>query len=776
MAAIACVYSDLEAPPASQLFEDRNGRFIAQFESPRHAAGFGFWPLAQLPQRVVAATLALEDRRFRYHPGVDVLAVARALYQNTFSQRRVSGASTIAMQVARMQLSREFGDRSRSYARKILEMAVALVMTARHGREALLAQYLRLVPYANRIHGIAYAARIYLAKPVRDLSWAEIAFLTAIPQAPGFSNPLRASGRERARVRAARILNALASSGLLAANELELAHGQLRELRVQARAQRPYAAMHAVMALPRYAQALGDSVRAAKPIRTTLDLDLQGRVHDLTGARLETWREAGAGNAAVMVVDLHDASLLALVGSAAYDDATYSGSINYAKVQRSPGSTLKPFIYALALERGHIAPDSIVDDLPGNAGIANADRRFLGPMLPRQALANSRNLPATRILNDLGVEQTYWALQPLGIHAGDGGAQHYGLGMALGAMPATLERMMSAYAALASDGMWRQLRLFPDAQKRRSVRALSVRSARLVTQFLSDPQARLPTFKRMGATQYPMPVALKTGTSQGYRDAWTFAWTPRYLVGVWVGRADAAPMLRLGGADTAAWLARDVLLQVAGARELRDQALEFKSPPGHTLSTLCAYTGTAAGPGCAREALEWLANKPRPARFRRLAVDTRTEQRATAATPSDFIKVRDFPEIPPRFHAWAAAQRGLLPMIASSGARAATLPAPGDAGAGPDSQTPIRLAISAPRNGLRVLLLPDVPAHLQTLALRAVASGSSAPLVWYVDGLPFKTTRSGASVRWPLATGRHIFQLRSGATTARSNSVMVQVE
>ena len=798
LAALGGHFSRLQAPPPSQLFEDRNGRFLAQFgtslrsvdarlvkvqlQGRQRSAGFGFWPLGELPERVVAATLALEDRRFWTHPGIDPIAVARAATHNLLSGKRLSGASTIAMQVARMQVSRQLSGR-RGYGRKLLEAATAVIMTLRHGREAMLRQYLQLVPYANRIHGIAYAARIYLAKPVEDLSWAEIAFLAAIPQAPSLSNPHQPRGRERARRRGLRILERLAHSGVIDDVQWSLAQTQLKRLRVQARPQRPYAAMHIIAQLPALRKrAVAPSgprplalnqfepdhgTQQVTAIRTSIDLDLQGRVHDLTATRLHGWRRAGAGNAAVVVIDLQDVSVRALLGSDGYDKASDSGAINFAQIKRSPGSTLKPFIYALALDRKLIQPDTVLDDLPGAAGIANADRRFLGPMLPRQALANSRNLPAARLVKALGVEQTYWALQPLGLHAGESAAKRYGLGLALGAMPASLTQLMSAYAALARDGWWRPLRYFDDAKQPVEQRVLSAASARLITSFLSDPQARLPTFKRMGATRYPMPVALKTGTSQGYRDAWTFAWTAHTLVGVWVGRADARSMLRLGGANSAAWLARDVLLAAAGSTPTSAPARNsFLPPPGHQRVALCAFTGTAAGPGCGRVALEWLSAKPQMASYTRVAIDSRTARVASAMTPASFVKVRDFPTIAPRFRAWAASQEGLLPMASTGNA----------ASNGSLRSQSSRLTITSPTDGLRVLRVPDMPAHTQTLPLRAHSLSGERSIVWYVDGQPFKLSRADATVRWPLVPGRHRIQVRFADDDSLRGPVRVTVD
>src|SRR5262245_19791311 len=201
--------AELVAPAPTPLLLDRHGEFLAQVAAP-DGRGYGYWPVEDLPPRVVAAALSLEDRRFWSHPGVDPVAILRALWQNLASGERVSGASTLAMQVARMQ-----DPGPRTYYRKAREAVTALFLTVRYGREAVLSQYLRLVPYGNDVHGIAYAARLYFDKPVADLSWAEIAFLAAIPQAPSRMNPLSPRQRDFAIARGHRILAALHSDEVL---------------------------------------------------------------------------------------------------------------------------------------------------------------------------------------------------------------------------------------------------------------------------------------------------------------------------------------------------------------------------------------------------------------------------------------------------------------------------------------------------------------------------------------------------------------------------------
>ena len=273
---------------------------------------------------------------------------------------------------------------------------------------------------------------------------------------------------------------------------------------------------------------------------------------------------------------------------------------------------MKPFLYALGLDRGLIAPQDVLADLPeGAAGVSNADHDFLGPLLPRQALANSRNVPATNLLRRIGIDAGFAFLRRAGMHHLDGPAERYGLAMAIGALPTSLERLMRGYAMLAEDGVDDPL-VWLDGTPGAPHRLVSADSARLVADFLSDPLARLPSFPRYGSSEFPMAVALKTGTSQGYRDAWTIAWSRDYLVGVWIGRADAGPMTRLTGGRAAAGLAQAVMLRLHGLNRSDLLAGQFLPPLGRRQTELCTSTGTGAA--CGKRLTEWVDGRPRPAR------------------------------------------------------------------------------------------------------------------------------------------------------------------
>jgi penicillin-binding protein 1C len=593
--------STFTSPRPTAILTDRNGVFMAQLGGG--AAGYGYWPVGAVPPRVAVAILALEDRRFWDHPGVDPVAVARAMQADVFSGRRVSGASTIAMQVARMQ-----HPESRTLANKILEAATALVMTARYGRDAVLQQYLTLVPFGENTHGIADAAAWYFNRPVADLSWGQIALLSAIPQAPGRYNPGTPRGLALAKARAALALARLRQQGVIDAPTYQEALADLTQITPLPVPARPPDALHAIL----HVAALAANDAPALHLQSTIDIALQARVTAIARRRLDELRADGAQQLAVIVADRRGMGVLALVGSQGYSAAD-AGEIDYAMRWRSPGSTLKPFIFAQALDRGVISPATMLLDSPDSGtDVENADRRFLGPLLPEQALGNSRNVPAASLVRRDGLEASHWFLARLGLDHSDVPGARYGLSLAIGSMPTELDRLVAAYGTLANDGVWQPLRWYDGQPEPPARRLMSVGAARMITLFLSDPMARLPSFARMGSTEFPFPVAVKTGTSQGYRDAWVVEFTDQYVVGVWVGRPDGAPMDQLGGAASAALIGQDILLSLHHDEADGQDDGNFAAPPGTAPVDVCAQPGVA-GAACARQLVAYLPGGVAPA-------------------------------------------------------------------------------------------------------------------------------------------------------------------
>jgi len=567
----------LVAPLPTPVVLDRQGAFITQVGHPEgNRIEYGYW-LTPTPPRVAAATIALEDQRFWYHPGVDPIALARAAWQHLTFHAPASGASTIAMQVARMQ-----HPRPRTLWAKSIEAGVAVALTARYGHAAILSQYLRLAPYGQSSHGIGHAAWWYFARPASDLDWPQAALLAAIPQSP--TQLALHRNNPRTRQRAALALARLQSAGIAPPT----AGANLAATRPVPTPRRP--------PWTQLVLRLAARARATNPpdipiLHATIDLRLQAQLAALATTQMLDLHNFGAQQAALMVVQRSTGEVLAAIPALPHAPGA---ALDFLATSRSPGSTLKPFLYALALDRGTLSANEMLFDLPGvAAGIANADHDFLGPILPRQALGNSRNVPAAALLRRTGLDAGFAFLRQLGVHDLDGPPIRFGLGLAIGAMPTTLERLVRAYAALADDGHYQDLRWLDTESPPAKRTIISSTASRLIAAFLSDPMARLPTFPRYGSSEYPLAVALKTGTSQGYRDAWTVAWSQQYLVGAWVGRADAAPMSRVSGARAAARLVQAVLLDLHQRNRADLLAGAFAAPQGQSPRELCANTACA---------------------------------------------------------------------------------------------------------------------------------------------------------------------------------------
>ncbi len=687
---------------------------------------------ACLPWRVVVATLAIEDRRFGHHPGVDLTGIGRAVVQNWRAGKVISGASTIAMQVARLQ-----NPGPRTIRKKGLEALTALLLVDRHGRDAVLAHYLRLAPYGNNVHGIGYAARRYFDKPVADLSWAQTALLVALPQAPGRMNLYTLAGRARAEARAVRILDVLSADGSLGAEEHAAALEELSRLELPPRPVRPKSTMHAVLALD---GALDDHPSL---VRTTLDLELQGEVQYALRTAVVHWAPRGAGQAAAVVVDRRTMEVHAAVGSTRWGEAEHAGSIDFSRTPRTPGSTLKPLLYTRALDRGILRPDRILDDLQrGPDGIANADHRFLGPLLPRQALANSRNVPAVRLAQEVGLDDLSGLWERLGLHGGERAASHYGLGLAIGGMPVRLVDLVAAYGALANDGMFRPLVWSDSTVTQEGVLIFAPEHARLVGTWLSDPMARLPTFPRAGWTEHPFPAAIKTGTSEDYRDSWAVGWTEDWIVGVWVGHPDWRPMRGLSGYSGGGRLLGQ-LLRTLHADELDGLSNVPLAPPdGWSAHSVCPLTGHRATALCDGALTEFFPPEGGPVH------DCRAHQ---------MLGGRVVVDLPPRYAAW----------LVDVG-----LPRPPHGSVGTD--VAVSVQVVSPTNGARLIRDPEIPSDRATIELRATVEPAVDQVVWYVDGEPFAVVGHPYVARWPLRSGAHT--LEAGLPWRDERSARVTIE
>ena len=550
----------LQPPVQSLELTDRNGAPLRETRVAEHFSRD--IPLAEVPQNFIRAMLAAEDKRFFEHPGVDVRALARAVVENVRRRRVTSGASTITQQLVKIA-----EPRPRTLRTKAIEAVTALRLEQLWTKDQILGAYLNRLDFGNLNIGVAAAANYYFAKPLADLSDAEAAFIAGLPKNPTRLNPHRSF--QAARRRQETVLHRMQEAGSLTAEQSG------RAIAEPLRLQPPRRLFHAPHFVDLVLRESGDQISrkrtATSRITTTLDLALNRAVEDSVRRRLASLRGKNVRNGAAVVIDNTTGGVLALVGSENYF-APGTGQVNGALAPRSAGSTLKPFTYLLALERGG-TPATVVADVPATfatpTGIfqpENYDRRCSGPVSYRLALANSLNIPAVRVLAANGGPAALRdRLRAWGLTTLDKRAEDYGLGLTIGNAEVRLLELTNAYAALARMGEWRPWRVTAEnAKLQTSNSKLQTNAARiagaawLVADILADNSARARTFGLHSAMRFEFPVACKTGTSSDYRDNWAIGYTPEFTVGVWVGNFDGSTMRDVSGVSGAAPILHDV--------------------------------------------------------------------------------------------------------------------------------------------------------------------------------------------------------------------------
>jgi penicillin-binding protein 1C len=724
-------------------------------------------PLGRISGWLIQATLAGEDRRFLEHRGVDWLAVARAAALNAWHGRVVSGGSTLTMQLVRLLRPRS-GARVRA---KLEEMVLAGRLERRLGsKRAVLLHYLNRAPYGNGTFGAEAAARRYFNKPASELSLAEASLLAALPRSPTGYNPFHPRRRRRLLRRQRHILALMAAQGRITADQHRRA---LAEPIAWESAARPFRAPH----LTRRVLAHPLARRAAR-IVTTIDPALQKTVEEAARQKIERLSRQGVKNAAVLVVENATGEVLAYVGSVDFFDERDAGQVDGTLALRQPGSTMKPFTYALALEQGQ-TPATILADLPahfatrqGDYHPRNYDDTFHGPVRLRVALGSSFNVPAVRTAEAVGVDRLLSRLRALGVGSLSLSASHYGLGLTLGNGEVTLQELTAAYAALARGGRYLPLRLVRrihtldgrvlEPRPPRARRVFGRRVAHLVTHMLADPAARLPAFGRDTVLDVGFPAAVKTGTSKDFRDNWTVGYSEQVTVGVWVGNFAGDSMQNVSGITGAGPLWAEAIIAAQAGRESR-----FHPPPGVVRRSICPLSGQLAGPGCgaATEELFIAGTEPRAvcAWHREVAIDTRNGLLAPPACPPAHVERRPMTVYPPRFRRWAHSRGHPAPPTASSPLCA------------PDATRVARVRIRFPQKGDRYFVDPDLRRAYQRIPLEATVHGRAAPEVrWRVNGRLVARAPYPYSARWPITRGRHtiVAELPGGA---RSPAVTVTV-
>jgi len=768
---------------------DRHGRLLYEVTLPQEGTHTYLY-LDEISPTLRQATVATEDASFYSNPGFDVLALGRALVQNVRAGEVVTGGSTITQQLVRNLYLTPEERSSQSIQRKVRETILAFRLTRHLSKDKILELYLNQVYYGNLAYGVEAAAQTYFGKSARNLDLAEASLLAGLPQSPVGHDPL--ANLPAAKARQADVLSLMADAGYISDEEARAARAE--PLRFQ-KNPFPIEAPHFVnyvrdLLAERFGAETVD--RGGLRVYTTLDLGLQTTAEALVRQQVADLREHQVSNGALVAMDPANGQIRAMVGSADYFDEEIDGQVNMATAARQPGSSIKPITYAAALERGYTAATPLADVrtsfLTRNGELyvpQNYDATFHGLVSVRYALGSSYNVPAVRMMDEIGVDAVLQLARDLGITT-LGETDRFDLSLTLGGGEVRLLDLTAVYAAFAAGGLRRDPvailrvedtsgRVLYEWQPTPDQRVLSAQTAYILTDILADNAARTPGFGEDSPLRLSRPAAAKTGTTTDFHDNWTLGYTPSLVAGVWAGNADNRPMRQVSGVEGAAPIWHAFMEEALKSEPPAD----FPRPDGLIDVDVCEPTGLLPGPWCLTPRREVFAAGSQPTAtetyYRALPVCATTGQLASVSCPPERRVQRVFVSPPPEVIPWA--REAGLPLAPATPIRADgdAVPAPNGLDGAP------RLILVSPEPEAVAQISGEIPRDHQGLAVEAVAGGAWQPvavelydngdLLASLDQPPYRTS-------WPLAEGTHVFQAVAydeQGTRVESQSVKVTI-
>jgi penicillin-binding protein 1C len=713
--------------PHAQFIYGRDGKLLTAFASSDH-----FWrkpvKLEQISPDLVRRVIACEDRWFYYHPGFNPVSLLAAAIENLETGKIVRGGSTITMQIARMM-----EPKSRTVKNKLIEILRSLQLEVHYSKNELLEIYLNLVPYGGNIEGIGAASHFYFGKKPDHLTVSETAILTAIPASPNKYRP--DIDRESCRKRRDHILDLLYAREEITQLEYNCALNEEVPVR---RLDRPFTAPH-------FCRSLASRYPGLSEITTTLDPALQLISERLSSQHLATLRNRGIHNVSVVVIDNNTGELLVQVGSPDFTDSRHSGQINGALARRSPGSALKPFVYALGFENGVITPSSRLDDIPVSYGgyrPENYDETYHGSVSVNEALIRSLNVPAVNLTSQIGLHRYYGLLRAGGITSLRGEYYDYGLPLVLGACEVSLMELSNLYATLAREGVYRPINQIHGSDPNPPEQLLSRESCYIISTILAELQRPdLPTTWEF--TRDLPTVAWKTGTSYGRRDAWAVGYNPKFTIGVWAGNFSGESSPYLVGAEAAAPLMLSLFRETGGSAD----PTWFKKPGGVGVRDVCTVSGCVPGKYCPSIRQELYIPQVSSCAIcpvhRQLIVDRHTGhmlcRACTHGKQVDSIIVEEWPA---RLSAWLL-EHGAIPHTPGHN--------PLCRGVIVDDNP----VIVSPENGAVFEIQAAIPREYQKILLEASAALNARKLHWFLDKELYASAPVGSPIFYAPRPGRH---------------------
>lgn len=766
---------------------DRNG--ILLYESLVGGGGrHSVLPITAIPLALRQATIATEDSNFYQHPGVDITGIMRAFWINLRGGETLAGGSTITQQVARNLFLEPEERYQRSLRRKLRESLLAWQLARRYTKDEILAFYLNQTYYGGLAYGVEAAAQTFFGKAASELDLAESALIAGLPQAPSFYDPLidPATAKERQQV----VLSLMEKDGYISSEERQLAE---REILIFETAPYPMEAPHFVL----WVRAMLDDLLAPEQLeqsitaRTTLDLDWQHHAEEIMRRQIENlqYEQSGPGynvnNAALIALHPATGEILAMVGSPDYFDAEHSGAVNMAITPRQPGSALKPLVYAAAFDPtlpNSYTPATMILDVSTTFTTHeeaaytphNYDGLEHGPVSAREALASSLNIPAVIALDFVGLETFSGVTADFGITT-LGNPEAYDLSIALGGGEVSLLELSAAYAVFANGGSRvdsisildiqdNEGNILYQAESPSSIQVLDERVAWLISDILSDNDARVLGFSRNSTLKIDRPAAVKTGTTSNFHDNWTVGYNPSLVVGVWVGNTNHEPMRDITGLTGAAPIWHKFTRTVLSGQSEES----FVQPEGLVQTEVCALSGLLPSEACPYRRLEWFIEGTQPEErdtfYRMVEINAATGFLATENTlPEDRI-TQTVLDLPPEAQPWARSQ-GLI--LLSDVINSQT-----------EMGTEAALRIVHPGDHAVYVISPNIPADVQQLHIQAVSQGEFDHVSVWLDGeVIAELSQAPYEVWWTLSEGKH--QVWATAITlegVKTNSQIVEFD
>ena len=741
----------------SHAYYDRNGNLLRLTLSADDKYRI-YTPLNEISPHIVNAVILYEDKHFYRHPGINPISMLRAARQYISGIPHPVGASTITMQLARIK----YDLNSKTFGGKMMQIAAAIYIDMFHSKDEIIEAYLNLAPYGGNIEGVAAASTIYFGRPACDITKIESITLATVPQ-----NPTKRGLNTERGIKNIENMRANLVERWIAEypNDTELRTFAAMPLAVKNVSDLPFLAPH-------FTDFMNKTKTNKSIIQTTIDLKLQQKLERALSAEINARRNIGVTNAAAILINYKTMETLAYIGSADYFNRDIYGENDGVRARRSPGSTLKPLIYASAVDMGLIHEMSLLRDARVNFGVyapENSDSEFYGPVLARDALTYSRNIPAINLVREIGVKKFHKLLNDAGV-ARLKSPEHYGISIALGGAEVSMFELAHIYATMANLGTNRRMRTQIDAPDEVINHILSPEAFFLTLDMLahqSVPTKKVP-FTKTG--RQTIQHYWKTGTSSSYRDAWTAGIFGDFVLIVWVGNFDGTPNNAFSGARAAA----PIYFALANATN------EYYNGVGKPIQNnkflrddmniieieMCEIGGDIAGEFCPQKTLSYFIPGKSPiARnriHRQIAIDNKTGLRACSPDPkTTHMEIYEF---------WDAEY---LDMFRRAGIKRKTPPAfmPGcDINEIPDDGTAPIVVFPTPDTKVVITSAHD----FEPIGFMGLATNPDDKIFWFLDDKTLGSTKSGETMEYNVPMGDHVLRATdtTGTTTVVNFSVV----